>query len=112
MATATNSAAWAAEYMARSHGGRFLLETKLDGAWVAITLPRFYFTAFAIPRPVLVVGPPSASCNPPCRASPAGERMQVHRCRPPPGTAGPDQVSYFSRKAIEHGERSNYRQAG
>ncbi|KAL4438716.1 hypothetical protein ABPG77_006320 [Micractinium sp. CCAP 211/92] len=67
MATATNSAAWAAEYMARSHGGRFLLETKLDG-----------------------------------------ERMQVHRCRPPPGTAGPDTVSYFSRKAIEHGERSNY----
>ena len=53
--------------------------------------------------------PATRHCTP---LVPAGERMQVHRCRPPPGTHGPDLVSYFSRKAIEHGERSNYRQAG
>lgn len=68
MARATNNMQWAAEYMARAHGGRFLVENKFDG-----------------------------------------ERMQVHRWMADTD-AGPkqDTIGYFSRMAIEHGERSSY----
>ena len=40
----------------------------------------------------------------PARPRPAGERIQVHRCED-------GACKYFSRKAIEHGEHTNYKWA-